>query len=336
MAITIRDVAKKLNLSITTVSRALDGYDDVSERTRQLVIRTATEIGYYPNKAARQLRKQKTETIGFILPAEAKRIDEPFFSEFIAGMGDALSASNYDLLMANALEPGQELNMYRRWINSHKVDGYILSRVYQNDWRIQLLHKSDIAFAAFGLSNADFHYPHVLVDGRECYRSMVTHLVKKGYRRFAFIGGSADLLHHIERYGWFVEGLRNNNLDVRGMEMIQADMTSAGGFQAARKLLSGAGRPEAVFCVNDETAFGAIHAAHEVGLEIGKDVAIVGFDGVKDAAHTTPSLSTIDIPVYNIAYQLAQMLLARIEKMDENPLESIFTPTLVLRGSTGD
>src|SRR5918995_5058862 len=99
MRTTIRDVAKKLNLSITTVSRALDGYDDVAEQTRQLVIEAAKQMDYVPNRAARQLRLQRAETMGFILPATSKRFDEAFFTEFIAGLGEGLSNRNFDLLV---------------------------------------------------------------------------------------------------------------------------------------------------------------------------------------------------------------------------------------------
>ena len=98
----IHDVAKKLNVSIYTVSRALDGYDDVADRTRALVIETADKMGYVPNRAARQLRRQKAETIGFILPSISKRFNEPFFTEFISGLGDELASRNLDLLISNA------------------------------------------------------------------------------------------------------------------------------------------------------------------------------------------------------------------------------------------
>ena len=106
---TIRDVAKKLNLSITTVSRALDGYDDVAEETRQLVIHTARKLGYTPNRAARQLRRQKAETVGYILPAGAQHFAEPFFTEFIAGLGNELAPRNYDLLVS-AVAAGQRVH----------------------------------------------------------------------------------------------------------------------------------------------------------------------------------------------------------------------------------
>ena len=104
MAVTIKDVARRLNLSITTVSRALDGYDDVAEETRRKVIQTAREMGYVPNRAARQLRKQRTETIGYILPTSAPRFSDPFFSEFISGLGDEAAVQGYDLLISSGVD----------------------------------------------------------------------------------------------------------------------------------------------------------------------------------------------------------------------------------------
>src|SRR4030067_356069 len=96
---TIRDVARKLNISVTTVSRALDGYADVAGETRRLIIQTAQEMGYVPNQAARQLRRKRSDTIGYILPADKPRFSDPFFAEFIAGLGDEASAHGFDLLV---------------------------------------------------------------------------------------------------------------------------------------------------------------------------------------------------------------------------------------------
>src|SRR5688572_5948405 len=114
---TIRDVAKKLNLSITTVSRALDGYSDVAPQTRELVTKTASKMGYFPNRAARQLRRQKADTIGFVIPSISKRFDEPFFPEFISGLGEESSGQNFDLLVTNATTDDGERDLYHRWVN---------------------------------------------------------------------------------------------------------------------------------------------------------------------------------------------------------------------------
>ena len=134
----IKDVAKRLSLSITTVSRALDGYDDVSDETRRLVLQTAYEMGYSPNQAARQLRRRRTDTIGYILPADTSSFSDPFFSEFLAGLGDETGKQGYDLLVASA-PPGSviEKQAYGRWIRSRKVDGFVLNRLHLYDWRVQ-------------------------------------------------------------------------------------------------------------------------------------------------------------------------------------------------------
>ncbi len=117
MPITIRNVAKKLGLSITTVSRALDGYDDVADQTRARVIRTAREMGYVPSRAARQLRRQRADVIGYILPASGSQFTDPFFSLFIAGLGDEATSHNLDLLVSTAAPGGTaERQIYARWV----------------------------------------------------------------------------------------------------------------------------------------------------------------------------------------------------------------------------
>ena len=140
MHLTIRDVAKKLNLSITTISRALDGYDDVAESTRKLVIETAQEMGYAPNRAARQLRRQQTDTIGYIIPSNNAGFADPFFSEFIAGLGDEASAHNYDLLVTTAPpSPPKEKVQQGRWLQGGKVEGRVGNRIHLDDWRLGYL-----------------------------------------------------------------------------------------------------------------------------------------------------------------------------------------------------
>ena len=199
---TIRDVAKKLNLSITTVSRALDGYDDVAEETRQLVVHTARKLGYAPNRAARQLRRQKSETIGFILPAGAQHFAEPFFTEFMAGLGNELASRNYDLLVSAVASEEDEREMYRRWANGGKVDGLILNRLRLQDWRVKFLTKQHIPCATLDYSG-EGRYPCIRVDGADGFVELVEHVHKNGFRRFAFIGGPINLVNQMERLEWF-------------------------------------------------------------------------------------------------------------------------------------
>lgn len=335
MTTTIRDVAKRLHISITTVSRALDGYDDVAADTRALVIQTAQKMGYSPNRAARQLRRQKADTVGFILPANARRFDEPYFTEFISGLGDALSEQNYDLLVANARSDEMERNLYQRWVHSHKVDGVVLNRIQRKDWRVQYLSSVNFPFTALGKSQDGVNYPHIRIDGSQGYVDLVKHIRESGFVRPAFVGGQPTLINHIERLKWFKAALKSCDLRLDEELVVLADMTSTGGYEAAKSLLSMPNPPDALICVNDETAFGTLHAVHEFKLIVGRHVAVAGFDGVQDSIHTEPPLTTLDIPVPEIAHQLADILLKTISGEQPDSGEIIIRPTLLTRASTG-
>lgn len=330
---TIRDVARKLDLSITTVSRALDGYSDVAEPTRQLVINTARKLGYTPNRAARQLRRQKAETVGFILPAGAQHFAEPFFTEFIAGLGNELSSRNYDLLVTAVASEDDEHEMYRRWANGGKVDGFILNRLRLHDWRVKFLTRQHLPFATLDYSG-EGKYPCIRVDGADGFVELVGHVQNNGFRKFAFIGGPVNLVNQVERLGWFRQAIQYHGLALQERLITTADLTSTGGFQQAIELLSLPDPPDAILCINDETAFGVLHAAHEQGLEIGRQLAVAGFDGVQDAKHSEPPLTTLDIPVFDIARQLVDMLLRTIaSETVESPI--LIRPNLLIRPSTG-
>ena len=330
---TIRDVAKKLNLSITTVSRALDGYDDVAGPTRELVVRTARQMGYSPNRAARQLRRQRAESIGFILPASSHHFSEAFFSEFIAGLGHELSMHNYDLLVSAADSEKSERELYQRWANGGKVDGFILNRLRIRDWRIKFLIDQKLPFASLSRTGTA-SYPSIQVDGGNGYIELVEHVYSNGFRRFAFIGGPVNLVNHVERLNWFRKAMQHHGFDLNEDLIVRADLTSSGGYQAAVELLSLHHPPDAILCINDETAFGVLHAAHSHGLAIGQQLAVAGFEGVQDTKHSEPPLTTLDIPVFDIAGQLVNMLLMKIDgKEAETP--AFIQPKLLKRPSTG-
>ena len=330
---TIRDVAKKLNLSITTVSRALDGYEDVAEPTRQLVVKATRQMGYSPNRAARQLRRQKAETIGFILPASAQQFSEAFFSEFIAGLGYGLSLHNYDLLVSAAESEKSEHDLYERWANSGKVDGFVLNRLRVRDWRIKFLTDQSLPFTSLTHTGKS-KYPSIQIDGADGYAELVEHIFNNGFRRFAFVGGPANLVNHVERLNWFRKAMQYHGFDLNEQLIATADLTSSGGYQAANHLLDLPDPPDAILCINDETAFGVLHAAHSRSLVIGQQLAVAGFEGVQDSKHSEPPLTTLDIPVFDIAGQLVDMLLKTIDgEVVKSPV--LIQPNLLKRASTG-
>jgi DNA-binding LacI/PurR family transcriptional regulator len=333
--ITIRDVAKRLNISIYTVSRALNGYDDVADQTRQLVIETANKMEYAPNRAARQLRRQKTETMGFILPSTSERFDEPFITEFVSGLGIELSSKNFDLLVSSATTEDGERALYHRWANGHKVDGFVLNRIRKHDWRVRYLSQLGVPFAGLGKSHDGIDYPCIRIEGAEAYLGLVNHIQDKGFARPAFIGGPKDLINQLDRLKWLKSALKKCGLDAEPGNIVSTDMTSTGGYEAARRLLSSPVPPDVLFCVNDQAAFGVLHAADERGWLIGKDIAVAGFDDLRESQHTRPPLTTLSISVPDIARQLVLMLLGSINDPSHATQEIVIKPDLRLRGSTG-
>ncbi len=336
MPVSIRDVAKALNLSITTVSRALDGYDDVAAETRQRVIATAQEMGYTPNRAARQLRRQRTDTLGYILPSEGTGFADPFFTEFIAGLGDEASAQNYDLLVSTA-PPGtaKEKALYHRWVQGGKVDGLVINRTRLSDWRLDFLVEQDIPHVALECSPAQQDFIGIQVDAVSGYLDLIAHLVNQGHSRIAYIGGDESLKIEHDRRAAYQNALRAHGILPSPELATRGNLSAEGGFAAASRLLDLHLPPTAIVCINDLTAIGAIHAIHERWLKVGRDVAVAGFDGIVDSAHTQPPLTTLDQPVYEIARQLVSMLLARINAQPLDKPQVIIQPRLLIRESTG-
>jgi LacI family transcriptional regulator len=333
--ITIRDVAKYLGLSITTVSRALDGYPDVAEATRQRVIQAANELGYTPNRTARQLRRQRTDTIGYILPSGMSRFSDPFSSEFISGLADETAENNFDLILTSAAAIEEaEKQAYQRCVRARRVDGFVLNRVRRSDWRICYLAEQHIPFASFERSTDPLDYPSIHVEAINSVSNLVTHLATQGFRKIAFVGGPEFLIIHIDRLEGYRHGLAINHLPEDPALVHLADLSSTGGYTAAKRMLGLSDPPDAIVCINDETAFGVLHAAHEVQRAVGVDLAVTGFDGLQDSIFTQPPLTTIDQPVYDIARQLIRMVLAEIAGKTIPERQVIIEPVLRIRAST--
>jgi LacI family transcriptional regulator len=337
MAVTIKDVAKRLDLSIATVSRALDGYPDISLETRHRVSKVAQEMGYIPNRAARQLRRRKSDAIGYVLPSAAPRFSSHFYSEFIAGLGDETALLPYDLLISSAPPDDEtEKKIYTSWASSKKVDGFILNRIRLSDWRVQFLSEQKIPFTAIDQSHDGFNYPHIETNGYEAVKEVVTFLISKGYRNIGFAGGPEFLTLQHDRLAGYKKGMEEAGLSIRPEWIVSGNLSSEGGYQAAKRMSWVPDPPQAIVCVSDETAFGVMRAARELGLKIGDELAVTGFDGVAFSEYSDPPLTTLDYPVYEMARQLVKMLVAMLEGKElPDPCIS-YRPTLQKRASTGD
>jgi LacI family transcriptional regulator len=336
MAVTIRDVARRLKLSITTVSRALDGYPDVAAATRHRVDLVAKEMGYVPNHVARQLRRRRTDILGFVLPATAGHFSDAFFSEFIAGLGEGATAHGFELLVSTAQpDTDAERQLYTRWVQSRLVDGVVLNRMRLHDWRVAYLSHEGIPFVAHGRTRLNVDFPFIDMDSRTGIALLVEHLVGRGYRRIGYIGAPPGTTLQADRSAGYRDGLRAAGLPFDTCLRVRGDLTHRGGYEGARRLLELPELPTAIIGANDLTAIGAMRAIHERGLAVGRDIAVAGYDGTEDAAHAQPPLTTLKQPIFDTAKRLADLLIARLTGQRLEQWHFIMKPELIIRASTG-
>jgi LacI family transcriptional regulator len=336
--VTLKDIAKRVGFSITTVSRALGGYDDVADETRHLIVQTAQEMGYRPNVMARRLQKQRTDTLGFVIPTFGPRFSDPFFSELLAGMGNEAASHDYDLLVStHPPDTPEEAQAYERLVRERRVDGVIVTRTRIKDARIAYLLEQDFPFAAFGRTQVDGKYACVDVDGELGVFQATQYLIEQGHREIGIIKASADLMFALHRCGGFVRALELHGLAVEPTWAEQGDLTERGGYAAASRLLTGSKRPTAIIASNDLMAMGAMRAARENGLTVGRDLSVVGFDDIPLAEHAHPPLTTVRQPVYEIGRQVCRMLVQILagEPPHVEARQVLFEPELVIRDSCG-
>lgn len=335
MPVTLRDIAKKVGKSVTTVSRALHNYDDVSSETKQMIQRVAKEMGYTPNIMAQRLQKQRTDTIGFILPTFGPRFSDPFFSEFLAGIGNRAAKLNYDLLVSTRPPGEEELDTYRRKVHSYLVDGFIIVRTRRHDPRIEFLCNEDFPFVAFGRTENGCEYPYVDEDSQLGMRLLAHHLADLGHKRIAFIAAPDELMFAHYRLKGFRDGLAEMGIHLNPDLIITGELTQRDGFKQANVLFDLPNPPTAIAACNDLMALGAISAAQKRGLVVGKDIAITGFDNIPLAEHSHPPLTTIHQPIYQIGDKVCEMLIKRIKGETLESEHVLLEPTLEIRESCG-
>ncbi|MEA5032881.1 MAG: LacI family DNA-binding transcriptional regulator [Sphaerochaeta sp.] len=311
--VTLKDIAQKVDRSVTTVSRALAGCPDVSKETIRIVREAAQEMGYVPNSMAQRLQKQSSDTIGVVAPVSSKGYAEPFFCEFLAGIGEQAAQFGYDLLVAYAQEHN-EMGIYRKLVSGRKVDGFILSRTLVDDPRAHYLHSIGFPFAAFGRIDGMQDYPYVEEDGEYAMELVAEHLVSRGHTRIACICPPQSVLYSKVR----LEGLRRG-LESRGIRL-DPEMIGMGafdqedGYAHACTLLEHPHPPTAIVGFNDLIAFGAINAGKDRGLRIGSELAVTGFDDIPMAAMYRPPLTTVRQPIKEIGQMVTSSLIDTIQE----------------------
>lgn len=334
LTVTLKDIAQRVNRSVTTVSRALHDYEDVNAETRELVKRTAREMGYAPNVVAQRLQKQRTDTLGLILPSLGPRLSDPHFGEVLAGASDEFAKAGYDLLISIADPQVDELEAYHQKVSGRRVDGVWLVRTRCHDERIEFLLDLGVPFVAYGRTLDPLDFPYVDIDYLAGMRALVHHLHGLGHRRVGFVTGPPEFAFiHYQLQG-FRQEMAVRGLPVKDDLIIEADLTQRGGYGAAQTLLTQSDPPTAIIASNDLMALGVISASQDQGLEVGRDIAVAGVDDIPAAETSHPTLTTVRQPAHRLGQLMGKMLVALARGESLAGRHVLIHPSLVIRQST--
>lgn len=336
-SVNINDLAERAGVAPATVSRALNGYSDISESTRAKILSLAEQLNYRPSSRARQLARGRVEAIAFVLPSAARSMDQLFLSEFLGAMAGALATRGYDLLFATVRETETEQEVYKRLIAEGKCAGFILTNSADEDPRIALLQHLNVPFVVYGRAKTSAPFASIDMDNEAAISGLVDHLVALGHQSFAYIDLQETASFARLRRSGFDLGVKRNGLSEASVAIVHATHDPTGGQKAVARLFDGATshQPTALVCPADLVAIGAIQALSERGFRVGRDVTVTGYDGLPLGAFTSPPLTTMSQPIEEIGRWLVDTLFKLMSGADPADFQRVLQPTLIRRQSDG-
>lgn len=328
---TIHDVAKLAKVSIATVSRVMSGADPVNPKTQQRVQEAMEQLNYRPNGLARNLRSQKTNVIIALVPD----IKNPFFSEVIRGIEDGARKEGFNVLIGSTDSDKEKTKEYMALLDESRADGIILTTTQADQAFLEeFAAKSPVVLACEYIPGSDI--PSVSIDNESAARKITKHLIELGHTRIAHIMGPSNVVLSQARLNGYTQALRQHGIMEDELLIQEGDYTLHSGYLITRKLLSINRIPTAIFAANDEMAIGAMRAIHESGLQVPKDISVVGFDDINISSYVTPSLTTIQQPRYEIGQRSVNMLIKLIRSEPLEQSQVVLEDTLVTRESSSE
>ncbi len=333
MAATIKDIARKLNISVSTVSYALnDGPRPVPEDVKRRVLQTAQEMQYRPNRVARNLVTRRSYTLG-IVPSEASSdmVLSPYLQNSLNGVVNAAEDLHYDVLFFTRYDQKQIRQMSDILLDG-RVDGLIFLAPPRHSPVLDIIAEHSIPHVVIA---GEFHKHSVQfsVDNSHGVESVVRHFMEQGHRTFGHFYGRMQMEDAIERREAFLDCIEKFGLETREEWILPGNFTMEGGNEAMHGLLQCAQRPTAIFCANDEIAIGAVNAARSHGLSVPEDFSIAGFDNVPLSSVFMPSITTVRQPVETIATLATRTLIEMIDGKTGH-VSQVLPTELIVRDST--
>lgn len=331
--VTIKDIARELELSPSTVSRALHDHPDISQDTKDKVLATANSLDYFPDTMARGLRKNHSSTIGIIVP----EIRHFFFSSAISGIEEIAYSKGFTIMVCQSNEDWQREALNLRALVANRVAGVLvsLSQTTQSIDHFSILDRQKVPAVFFDRTRKDITDSQVLVDDYDGAKKLVRYLLDKGYRKIAHVAGPDFISIGRDRLAGYIDAHRESGFPVDETLIIPAGFKEADGKVSARKLLARKDRPDAIFAVNDPVAIGIFTVLKEEKIAIPGEIALAGFSNNPISALLEPAITTVQQPARLLGSTAAKLLIHRILHPNEeySPVTTTLKTELVIRNS---
>lgn len=331
----LKDVAKRSGFSVGTASAVINNNPWVSEETRRRVLKAIKELNYQPNQLARNLRTQKTNTIGVIVPD----ITNPFFPQIIRSIDALARQYGYLIILCDSNENYQIGIETFKVLLQKKVDGIILiGGIVPKEELVKFLSDKHPLIVVI---ERDYEIPDiatVIVDAVKGGYTATKHFLSLGYSHVGIITGPLDdeFSHgSFGRYKGYQMALEEYNISFNQSMVKQGDFTFDGGYRAMKQFLDDTPQVRAIFASNDLMAIGAIEAIKEQGLRIPEDIALVGYDDIPEASYISPALTTIRLPQKQLGHKAVEIILTRLLGKHDSPLKKVLPTKLIVRQSCG-
>lgn len=323
--ITIYDIAQFLNLSSATVSRGLQDHPAINAKTRKKIQDAAKKLGYRRNAFASSLRKQKTNTIGVIVP----KLNSNFISSVLGGIEEVTTDAGFDLIITHSSErftkeAANALNLFHK-----RVDGLLVSLAVDTPAldHYKPFEEKGIPVIFFDRVEEDMENTKVIIDNSKCGYLATEHLIEQGCKRIVMVTGNLQCNVYAQRHKGYAAALADNNIPYDKSRVLIKDLGEKCGIEVAMELLKMKPFPDGLFITNDFTAALCMQILKENGIQIPKDIAVVGFNNDAISIIVEPKLTTIDYPAVDIGKTAARILIDSLTGV----LDSKHTNTVVLR-----
>lgn len=330
--ITIKDIARQLGISKSTVSRALSGHSDINEETKKRVLELATRLEYQPNIIAVNLKQQRTNTIGVIIPETVNR----FFAKAVGGIQHAANLAGFNVIICQSDESLVTEKKNLQALLASRVDGLLVSVSGETDHfdHFETVINKGMPIVFFDRVIESFAVSQVISNNYDISKEATQHLIKQGCRRIAIIAGPQHLSNSRNRFRGYLDALKEADIPLQERLILHSNFKLVRVGEFARYLATLKEKPDAVFAINDMAALEMMHIFKNMGLKIPDDIAIVGFNNEAICKYVDPPLSSIEHPADELGKMAAELLIGQITKGEATAMRHCINSRLVIRGSS--